>query len=80
MHLQGGEAQNFSLMITDDNVNELSKHNKWNKLLPHNQVGSIKILLKARKSSLICFINETMATNKGWFDSLVEISRKSFQL
>lgn len=71
MHLQGGEAQNFSLMITDDNVNELSKHNKWNKLLPHHQVGSNKMQHKGRKSSLVCFINETGAANKGWFDSLV---------
>lgn len=73
MHLQGGEAQIFSLMITDDNVNELSKYNKWNKLLPHNQVGSNKMLHKGMKSFLVCIINETGAANKGWFDSLVNI-------
>lgn len=31
------------------------------------------MLQKGRKSSLVCFINETGATNKGWFDSLVDI-------
>lgn len=76
MHLQGREAQNFSLMITDDNVNELSKHNKWNKLLPHNQVGTIEMLQKGRKGSLVYFINETGARNKGWFDSLVDIFKR----
>lgn len=67
-------------MRIDDNVNELSKHNKWNKLLPQNRHCFIKINHEREKrlafmwgiSSLYCVIDDSRRTRQCCFEFLFQ--------